>query len=267
MLEDSDVEALADMYRSKHNLILNRDKLPRKSTITRNYTFEDSMFVRSRGGSAVQLHLKNPKDKSFTKYVTPNQGEEQLTIWRSGVNFLSERLPKIVYFPTFLFNFPDRIYLEQNGDKTNAYYTQVIQDVLDSHSEGLELQKHIIDRIVRMREKHPDTATFMAFLFAQDEKKQIDAVLQKASSEMSRVIFGSWNRILDRNVSGKRVQIDWSLDAERSNAPYLEVSIVDGESKFSLSERSLGFRWFFSFLLFTQFRRNRKKRPFDNFSV
>jgi hypothetical protein len=75
---------------------------------------------------------------------------------------------------------------------------------------------------------------------------------------MSQVIFGSWNQIMGRNVTGKRVQIDWLLDSARENAAYLEVSIVDGQSKYSLSERSLGFRWFFSFLLFTQFRRNRK---------
>lgn len=167
-------------------------------------------------------------------------------------------LPKIVYFPTFLFNFPDRIYLEQSDDEINTYYVQVIQDILDSCEDKLSVKKHIVDRIARLRAEHATAATFMSFLFGKDEKKQVDAVLQKASNEMSRVIFGSWNQILGRNIAGKRVQIDWLLDPEKDNAPYLEIYIVDGQSKYGISERSLGFRWFFSFLLFTQFRINRK---------
>jgi len=179
-------------------------------------------------------------------------------MWRSALVFLRVRLPRIVYFPTFLFDFPDRIYPEGDDSEINAYYVQVIQDVLDSQGDGLNVQKHIIERIAKVRKEHETPATFFPFLFQRDEKKQIGAVLQKASNEMSSVIFGSWNEILGRNVTGKRVQIDWLLDGDKSNAPCLELSIVDGQSKYSLSERSLGFRWFFSFLLFTQFRRNRK---------
>ncbi|EJM99568.1 AAA family ATPase [Phyllobacterium sp. YR531] len=262
-IDDSDIEALAEEFLSKEGFIIDKDAIPRKFAVTRDYEFQDSSFKDSSKLWRIKFLLKkkgNKKYKSFGGFVTDEKNDVE--IWRVGIQFLGERIPKIIYFPTFLFDFPDRIYIENSGEtneeKTSAYYTQVIQDVLDSQGKDLTIQKHIIDRINRSKEHHSVAATFMPYLFGRDEKKQIDAVLQQASTEMSRVIFGSWNQILGRNVTGKRVQIDWLLDTERNNAPYLEVSIIDGQSKYSLSECSLGFRWFFSFLLFTQFRRNRK---------
>lgn len=254
--DEADVSELADFYLKKHSLILDTASLAPSTVVEKAYEFVDSNLTTSMAYWTLSLGLRSKSQRKF-KYHSGRPHEDK-KIWLEGVAFLRERLPKIVYFPTFLFDFPDRIYLEDDDSEINSYYKQVIQDVLDCQGEGLELQKHIIDRISKVRDEHETPATFLGFFFQRDEKKQIDAVLQKASNEMSNVIFGSWNQILGRNVTGKRVQVDWLLDGERNNAPYLEVSIVDGQSKYSLSERSLGFRWFFSFLLFTQFRKSRR---------
>lgn len=259
-LDDSDIDDLAEEFIKRRNLVLNIDDVQRNFTVERTYEFEDSRFkTTSALWNTINFPLRTQRARKYKKYTgQTNQVAEDRLIWLEGIAFLRKRLPKIVYFPTFLFNFPDRIYLEDAESEINSYYVQVIQDVLDSQGDELSVQKHIVDRIARVKEESKGEGNFFVKLFSTDEKKQIDAVLQNASNEMSRVIFGAWNQILGRNVSGKRVQIDWSLDGENSDAPYLEVSIVDGQSKYSLSERSLGFRWFFSFLLFTEFRRNRK---------
>lgn len=254
-LEKDDVESLATHLLSEKALILDEEAQTRTIAVEKAYEFKDSTLVNNTAYWTLPINVRTKTQRKFKKYIGDPDGRD---IWLAAVAFMRERLPKIVYFPTFLFDFPNRIYLEGDNSEINAYYTQVIQDVLDCQGEGLDIKKHITDRISKVREEHDIAATFLGFFFQRDEKKQIDAVLQKASNEMSNVIFGSWNQILGRNVTGKRVQIDWLLDAERDNAPYLEVSIVDGQSKYSLSERSLGFRWFFSFLLFTQFRKSRR---------
>jgi predicted ATP-dependent endonuclease of OLD family len=41
--------------------------------------------------------------------------------------------------------------------------------------------------------------------------------------------------------------------------PYIEFAIRDGTNRFNIADRSLGFRWFFCFLLFTQFRAKRQE--------
>jgi predicted ATPase len=49
--------------------------------------------------------------------------------------------------------------------------------------------------------------------------------------------------------------MEWNVDPQNGDLPYASFYISDGESKYSASERSLGFRWFFSFLLFTAFKK------------
>lgn len=254
-LESQDIDALSKYFRQHHGLELNRANMNKDFDVQRTYRFEDSKFKESQTLWTLFFPLKTPR---ATYYKTYNHIGDTRSVWLAGLNFVRALIPKMVYFPTFLFKFPERIYLEGEEDsEVNPYYKRVLQDVLDSQGEGLSVQKHIVDRIKRERESHPTPATFVAYLFGLDEKSQIDAVLQKMSNEMSREIFGAWNQILGRDVSDKRVQVDWFVDGEKGNIPYLQVSIIDGQSKYSLGERSLGFRWFFSFLLFTQFRRNR----------
>lgn len=258
VLEDIDVDLLASNYK-ENGYALDGKAMRRGISIERCYDFKDSVYTQLRTSWAIDFKLKKGKSSEFKRCTgTPSSPKADKDAWLIGAKFLRGRLPKTIYFPTFLFDFPGRIYLDNSSDIINKYYRNVLQDVLDSRGDGLDIDRHIVERIQRLRESHGGGSNFLSHLLGSDEKKQIDAVLQKASAEMSKVIFGSWNEIFGRKVAGKRVQIDWLLDADNGDRPYVEVSIVDGQSTYSLSERSLGFRWFFSFLLFTQFRANRK---------
>ena len=260
-LEPSEIDELADHMLEEQGIVLDKASVPLQFVVKKVYEFKDSNHEKTQNLWMMTFKMKSKRAKTFKYYDGIDKTKvEEHKLWNVPVAFLRLNLPKIVYFPTFLFDFPDRIYLEKDDKKLNSYYVQVIQDVLDSQGDGLSIQTHIIDRINKVKTEHTIPATFLAFFFQKDERKQIDAVLQKASNEMSKVIFGSWNQILGKSVTGKNVQIEWLLDGDKNNVPYLEVSIVDGQSKYSLSERSLGFRWFFSFLLFTEFRRNRKSQ-------
>ncbi|MFN3399164.1 MAG: AAA family ATPase [Ferrovibrio sp.] len=255
-LEDSDLSKLTERFRDKDGLVLDSKDMQRRIWVERSYQFEDSTY---KGTSRVWSVAFTTRTKTAKKFQKNDGTIGNRDVWLKGLDHLSEMMPRIVYFPTFLFNFPDRIYLEEGqAEEPNNYYKNVIQDVLDSQGEKLSVQRHIVERIKKHRDGFQNPATaFLAHFFGLDEKNQIDAVMQKISNEMSKVIFGAWSDILARSVSKKRVQVDWLLDGEKSNSPYLQVWIIDGQSKYALSERSLGFRWFFSFLLFTQFRKNR----------
>jgi len=263
VVEDADIKSLSEFFQNNHNLHLDKGDMARTIKVSSIYKFEDSAPVgESQTFWVVNFPLRAPRAKKNRVY---NHEGDTRAIWIAGVGHLRKLIPEIVYFPTFLFNFPDRIYLDNTealegpqAKETNEYYKKIIQDVLDSQGEGLSIQKHVVDRINKRRSSFPTPATFIAHFFGLDEKSQIDSLMQKASNEMSRIIFGAWSEILGKNVSNKRVQIDWLLDSEHDNASYIQMSIIDGQSRYALSERSLGFRWFFSFLLFTQFRKNRK---------
>ncbi len=260
-LDDDDVMKLRDEYLSKHSLHLDVSAIKRTITIEKAHSFKDSEYT----GNMSYWNINFPiivKGKKARRQLGENlqKDKDEKRLWLVGVDVLRERHPKIAYFPTFLFDFPDRIYISQHSDGEsviNSYYSQVFQDVLDSENSNLDINKHILDRIEKFKSGEDAAFAFSKFS-SSPERRQVDAVMQKASNEMTRVIFGAWNQILGRKVAGKRIQIDWSIDSYKDNSVYLEVFIIDGELKYSISERSLGFRWFFSFLLLTQFRRNRK---------
>lgn len=262
LLDDDDVRALNKYYLDEHSMIIHDGEIKRNFTIEKVYNFEDSHLISTISNYGISFPVSEKgKKKKIVLGAGAFSDETEKKLWVGGVLTLQERHPKIAYFPTFLFNFPDRIYIsntEENSSQINSYYTQVIQDVLDSEGSNLNLKKHIIDRVDKFKKGDELIFTFVSKFSSSIEKKQIDAVMQKASSEMTRVIFGAWNEILGRRAAGKRIQIDWAIDSNKDNSIYLEIYIIDGESRYSISERSLGFRWFFSFLLFTQFRRNRK---------
>lgn len=257
--EEIDIKDVED-YLLIQDFVLDRNAFPKSIVVSKTLIFEDSTFKSSTNTWAITFRMtKKGSDSAVVANAIATSTEDEKKLWQACVGVLTKRLPQMIFFPTFLFNFPDRIYLDVDEGEINIYYRKVMQDVLDSQGEKLSIQKHIIDRVGRLKNLHPNEATFPSFLFGREEKKLVDAVLQRAASEMTRVIFGSWNEMFRQSVTGKRVAIDWSIDNQKKNSVYIEISIIDGEDKFSISERSLGFRWFFSFLLFTKFRSRRSE--------
>lgn len=252
--DDEDKKAIADHFDKNHSIVINTKKIPDETSVDTVFNFEDSTYKSISYVWSIKFYGKN---KGKHKEIEYNHSDTK-NLWLSGIGNIRDRIPKVSYFPTFLFDFPDRIYLEDvKEDNKSKYYSQLIQDVMDGMREPLSIQKHIVDRVKRHRKQNLDTADFVAKFYSKDERKQIDAVIQQLSHEMTRRIFGAWGEIIGKELSDKRIQVDWSIDTEKGNIPFIEIEIVDGASSYGLAERSLGFRWFFAFLLFTQFRKNR----------
>ena len=68
--------------------------------------------------------------------------------WQEAIKYIQTLIPSILYFPNFLFDLPDKIYLEtvQNDSKKFEFYNLVIQDILDSLNNKLDVKTHILDR-------------------------------------------------------------------------------------------------------------------------
>ncbi|MDT8466597.1 AAA family ATPase, partial [Alcaligenes nematophilus] len=97
-------------------------------------------------------------------------------------------------------------------------------------------------------------------------KEKIQHVMDRASSTVTDVVFGRWNKIFGEDAKGKEVNISFEtsegevLDksgvSKKTNEHdlFVKFQIKDGTRRFDINDRSLGFRWFFSFMMFTQFR-------------
>jgi ABC-type Na+ transport system ATPase subunit NatA len=260
-LDDDDVQSIVSRLRFGVNFEIDPTSIPRKQTVERRFTFANGDLTEDRTyWSVTAAGRKRTGTKRYSVSATENR-----PVWLAMVAVIRERLPKLVYFPTFLFEFPDRIYLREppswapESDEyiINAYYRQVIQDVADSLDRGISIDKQVVQRLEKIKEVDDNPFAFWSKVLAREEYNQVRSIVNMISAQMGNVIFGAWNKIFHKPSTNKRIQIEFSADPEFDNIPFLQIGVFDGHSTYSLSERSLGFRWFFSFLLFTQFRQSR----------
>jgi AAA ATPase domain len=159
--------------------------------------------------------------------------------WIELIKFTRKMMPSILYFPTFLFDFPERVYLEDGDevDEKHKFYRQVLQDILDASTTGANLKTHLLDRA-----KSGDNG----------DKKNLESLLLEMGRNVTRTVFDAWNQIFKTSISQRNVRFSWDKDS--AGKVYIQLQLEDADGFYLLSERSLGFRWFFVFLLLTHYR-------------
>lgn len=223
-------------------------------TITKEYIFIKSNYQDKKSSWVISIPVKGLKSRS-----KKSQGliDVNRDVWNETIKFIETSLvPKIVYYPNFLFDFPTAIYLESfpGEGAEQEFYRNVLQDVLDTLKQDLNLKDHLIDR------KRSGT---------KNDAENIEKVLNEMSGKITKVVFDAWAQITKKKISGLQVTLGNDIKVEGQPATpenptppgrlYVEIKIKQGTDSYYISERSLGFRWFFAFLLFTQFRKYRIK--------
>lgn len=242
-LDEEDNAFIKEELRKEQGFIMSNDI--EQIQVNQRYIFKDSNFIKSKttwsncafyGKTNRQKHERNLEGEAFL----------------SATNIVKKLMPNILYFPTTLFEFPDRIYLEDREDvKDNGkhkFYRSVIQDVLDNLNNGLQIKTHILDRMKTNEE---------------NDKNHLEQVLRELSTKIEQVVFDAWKEVFKSNDQNyninnvqKRIRITYGKNEEEKC--YLEFFIEDSDGNYKISERSLGFRWFFVFFMLTQFRGFRK---------
>lgn len=209
----------------------------------RYYKFKDSKFQElDSKWSGFDGWLKTEKEEKYVNISDKTYPDENSSL----AGFCRGLIPSILYFPNFLFDFPSKIYLQTKAEATakEKFYIELVQDILYSLENSSNIQTHLVDRI-----KSGDA----------NDKRNLNSLLQKMSKKVTDVVFEAWNRIFKREIKDTRISINCFTDSE--GLPYLEFEIEAQDGIYQINERSLGFRWFFIFLLFTQFRPFRKNTP------
>jgi len=258
---DADDVKKAQALAAKHKLVVNSEELLQPFTITKRLTFEDSVLKKTMNFWTFRLSVRNAKGSKFKRYERPDKpSADTPDVWLELANQFEGDLPQIAYFPTFLVDMPSRIYLREHDKEkaVNRHYRFVFQDILDSLGEGLSLDKHVCKRIEDFK-ANEKSANWFSLLFGGPTKAPIDSVFQKISNAVTKEVLGSWQRVFQRAISAKSIFVEWNIDTEMGDMPYASFYVSDGESRYAISERSLGFRWFFSFLLFTAFKQAKER--------
>lgn len=259
LLSESDIEAITKVGK-KHGIKVDPVPLRKAITVDRRFTFEDSVLTDTTNFWTVHLYTKKGKATKFNLYQRPKTAGS-FDFWLNTVNFIQQNLEQVSYFPTFLVEMPSKIYLEEHSEETaiNRHYRFALQDILTSIDPDLSIEKHVGQRIKDFREGQ-DQSTWLSQLLGSPRRTPIDSVFQKMSNTITKEVLGSWHRVFQKSVSIKSIFVDWGIDVERNDLPYATLQVTDGESIYAINERSLGFRWFFSFLIFTGFNKGKAKK-------
>ena len=207
----------------------------RKVTMNRHITIEDAyIFSNSRYDRrhvTWSLNLKAQRGSQRSAVAVSG------TDWQAAAKALIPRMMPIRYFPNTLFEFPERIYLEPENDSVKEiFYRDLLDSILGSLNIGANVQEHLIDR-----SRSSDIR----------DRSSLDSLLLAIGRGVTETVFGAWSEVFRRKISGKSVAVDLNLD--EADREYIRFRIQDEDGYFTIGERSLGFRWFFVYLLLTSY--------------
>jgi energy-coupling factor transporter ATP-binding protein EcfA2 len=244
-LDDDDKQKIVDYCWKEFSFEI-RKPLPDEFSIRQSHSFKDSELIPDQPTITWIGFLPWGKSKR-----AKNEGDLNTVAWKQLAKYMRQFIPSVLYFSNFLFEIPDKIYLESSEtddknktleNKIHEFYRKILQDVLYATGENINLKTHILDR-------------------AKDggriARNNMDSVLLKMGSHISMTVFSNWNKIFKRTTGRKEITVPINYD-EENKAWYLQLRLKDGSEYYSISERSLGFRWFFAFLLLTHYRDFRK---------
>jgi predicted ATP-dependent endonuclease of OLD family len=240
LLDDADKAQLENFLKERFKL--REVAFPTSFVIEHLVDFDRSKHVKTRNQWTAKFQGK--KSGKGIKAFTQLTGED----WQIAVKFIQPKLPHIVYFPAVLFDLPGRIVLEDSksagAPAKNAFYSDVLNDILRAIDPRLDLAT---DLIARIKSREPS------------DQQNLDALIVKIEKNLQATVLTRWKEIFENNLSDKTFRVR-AAQLPQTGQAYLEIQIQDGDGIFSINERSAGFRWFFAFIVLTEYRLMRGDR-------
>ncbi len=231
-LNEEEIEEIKKIFKANK---FNLKSYSNKISYSQTYKFENSIHIKSKDKRNWDYNFKGTIGKGKVESKIKND------IALKANDYIKKNMPSILYFPNFLFEFPEKIYLNEDiTDTKHKFYQKIIQDVLDSLDNNTNIKEHLIERILSEDEK---------------DKRNLNSLIGKMQKQLTDVIFSKWNQIFNKELNKTEIILDRGNDEKGT---YLEFNIKDDVDTYRITERSLGFRWFFVYILLTQFRSFRK---------
>lgn len=238
ILDPQDITDFTNLIREKGYSV--ESNFPGEISRDINFNFKDSVFLNRNNTMGFYLKVKK---KGSRKITSLHEGTARNDIWSDIWELVSRKLPPIIYYPNFAFEFPEKIYLAQfdGEDPEQKFYRSFLQDILDSLDNNTNIENHLIARAESAEEKHSLALSSLI----NKMSRSIDNVLSKHN-----VFVKQMGNITTRVIAPRK---------DENGKLYIQIKIVDGDDMYDVKERSLGFRWLFTFVVLTQFRLRRLK--------
>lgn len=203
--------------------------IPKEFSYT--YVFEFNLHKHVQTKQTWNIALRTQTSKSLL-HSSDNIG------WNMIVKFIrSAVIPEILYYDDFILDIPEVLTFSKNSTEEDSWF-YVLDDILKTVNPDLSFKEHIID-------------------IWQTDKVASQRLLYM-EGKINEKITKKWSELFGKDKTHfKEIKIDRDYQDEKLKISFKVVS--EDNNEFSVSERSKGFKWFFSYLLFTEFRKKRTK--------
>ena len=242
--EDVDKDKINSYWKDKLN---KRTKLIIPETFSYTYKFIFKVDNYEKTEKTCGFSIKTETSKQVL-------ADSNKSDWLKLINFVKDSLvAEVLYYDDFIFEIPKQIQfikkeapegtvLDTKNEEVNKTWQLVMDDILKSTNPAfVSFQERVVDKW----DSDPSLA------------KQH---LSEMEGKLNEIITSRWKQLFVE--SGKKLNFERIELNCVPSGNFLNVSfdvITTTHKSFRIDERSKGCKWFFSFLLFTEFRKNRTK--------
>lgn len=227
-----------------YKIILPREPFSYKHKL--EYNLHVFVEHHREAGFHARAQFRNDEGKYETKYLYEYDNDT----WNLVLKFIKmELLPEVIYYEDFIFSIPEEI-----------IYRPYVQPANSIEDEKNNIWQLVLDDILKT--VNPNFTSFRSMVYeiwstdndtAQNRISQIEEVLNKKITKSWKSLFQKESK----RINFKEIKITPKTENSEFRVSF-KVKTDDGKL-FSINDRSKGCRWFFSFLIFTEFRKNRTR--------
>jgi predicted ATPase len=158
--------------------------------------------------------------------------------WNSLVRFIRQNIvPEILYYDDFTLDIPANISISKSKTEFDNWF-YMLDDILKNVNSALDFKEHIID----IWETDPVASQRLTYMEGMINEK----------------ITKKWIELFGKEKTHfKEIKINREF---KNDALHISFKVIsENNNEFLVNERSKGFKWFFSYLLHTEFRKKRTR--------
>ena len=245
VFEDEDKDKISEYWKSLGKNT--RLEIPAEFSYICEFNFHLATYKKDQAKRICKFDIKTNRSKK-SLYESSKQD------WQTLVSFIKKDIiPEILYYDDFMFDIPSRIqFIKSNksqsiniaiDQKLNETWQLVLDDILKSTNPQFTSFK---ENVVDIWDSDNDLA---------------EQLIEAMNGKLNQIITKRWKELFcndkDKELSFERIVLRFTPHDDSFSVSF--KIITTDHRNFNIDERSKGCKWFFSFLLFTEFRKNRTK--------
>ena len=197
-LDGNDKEKIAKEFKRDTDLVLDINNIPELVSMVRSQSFEGGDFQETYFNLLDEYLVKTVRAKKWRKAKDDERVQLRDLFYKYA--------PRIAYFPTSVFEFPEKVFLTNRGSKVDKFYRRVFQDILDHDGQRQTIENDIIRRLHHESLAMP-WADFIA-AWAKQKDKGFSYILGRCMQVQAKTLVNNglnntFNSAITKLVLGK----------------------------------------------------------------